>query len=36
MSNSNPPYPAQFRERMIELARAGRVLKQLNPLRKTP
>ena len=30
MPNSKPPYPAQFREQMVELARAGRGLKQLS------
>ena len=30
MPNSKPPYPAEFRERMVELARAGRGLKQLS------
>ena len=30
MTNSKPPYPAQFREQMVELARAGRGLKQLS------
>lgn len=30
MPKSKPPYPAQFREQMVELARAGRGLKQLS------
>jgi transposase len=30
MPRSKPPYPAQFREQMVELARAGRGLKQLS------
>jgi transposase len=30
MPNSKPPYPAEFREQMVELARAGRGLKQLS------
>ena len=30
MPSSKPPYPAEFRERMVELARAGRGLKQLS------
>ena len=30
MPNSKPPYPAQFREQMVDLARAGRGLKQLS------
>lgn len=30
MPNSKPPYPTQFREQMVELARAGRGLKQLS------
>ena len=29
MPTSKPPYPAEFREQMVELARAGRGLKQL-------
>jgi len=30
MSSSKPPYPAEFRQQMVELARAGRGLKQLS------
>lgn len=30
MPNSKPPYPAEFREQMVELVRAGRGLKQLS------
>ena len=30
MPNSKPPYAAQFRQQMVELARAGRGLKQLS------
>ncbi len=30
MPESKPPYPAEFREQMVELARAGRGLKQLS------
>ena len=30
MPASKPPYPADFREQMVELARAGRGLKQLS------
>ena len=30
MPSSKPPYPAEFREQMVELARAGRGLKQLS------
>jgi len=30
MPTSRPPYPAEFREQMVELARAGRGLKQLS------
>lgn len=30
MPTSKPPYPAEFREQMVELARAGRGLKQLS------
>lgn len=30
MPASKPPYPAEFREQMVELARAGRGLKQLS------
>ena len=30
MPNSKPPYPAQFREQMVDLARSGRGLKQLS------
>ena len=30
MPISKPPYPAEFREQIIELARAGRGLKQLS------
>lgn len=30
MPNSKPPYPAEFREQMVDLARAGRGLKQLS------
>ena len=30
MPESKPPYPAEFREQMIELARTGRGLKQLS------
>jgi transposase len=29
MPSSKPPYPAAFREQVVELARAGRSLKQL-------
>lgn len=30
MPTSKPPYPAEFREQIVELARAGRGLKQLS------
>ena len=30
MPTSRPPYPAEFREQIVELARAGRGLKQLS------
>ena len=30
MPTSKPPYPAEFRQQMVELARAGRGLKQLS------
>ena len=30
MPNSRPPYPAEFRARMIELARAGRTPEELS------
>ncbi len=30
MPTSKPPYPAEFREQMVELARSGRGLKQLS------
>lgn len=30
MPSSKPPYPAEFRQQMVELARAGRGLKQLS------
>jgi transposase len=30
MPSSKPPYPAEFREQIVELARAGRGLKQLS------
>lgn len=30
MPSSKPPYPAEFREQMVELARAGRGLKELS------
>jgi len=30
MASSKPPYPAEFREQIVELARAGRGLKQLS------
>lgn len=30
MPESKPPYPAEFREQMVDLARAGRGLKQLS------
>lgn len=30
MATSKPPYPAEFREQIVELARAGRGLKQLS------
>ncbi|MDE2146068.1 MAG: transposase [Burkholderiales bacterium] len=31
MPSPKPPYPAEFREQKVELARAGRGLKQLSP-----